>query len=273
MSQPNSNGGETPPPLETSNPQHPSLLKAQKLYKAFGGNVVVDDVSFVVEEHRVIGLIGPNGAGKTTVFNLITGFINPDHGQILFKDRAIEAIPSHQIVSLGIARTFQELRLFESLSARDNVILSMKHQPGEQILSLLFKWRQSNRYEKNASSKAEELLDFVGLGHAANAAASDLSYGQQKRLALARALAAEADLICLDEPAAGLDPEAVEGIVELILQLVEQGKTILLVEHNLEIVKRVCHKVIFMDQGQLVVEGAPETVLDDPRVLRGFMGI
>lgn len=274
MSQTDANGGGAPPPpLDPSGLERATLLEARNLYKAFGGNVVVDDVSFTVEEHRIVGLIGPNGAGKTTVFNLLTGFILPDQGQIHFKGKAIDATAPHHIVSLGIARTFQELRLFESLSVRDNVVLAMKRQPGEQVVPLFFAWRKSNRHEQECRIRAEELLRFVGLGHVINAAASDLSYGQQKRLALARALAAEAELICLDEPAAGLDPEAVDGMVQLIQTLVQQSKTILLVEHNLEIVKQLCHKVIFMDQGRLVVEGSPETVLDDPRVLKGFMGI
>jgi ABC-type branched-subunit amino acid transport system ATPase component len=249
------------------------LLEARNLRRAFGGNVVVDGASFTIGAGQVTGLIGPNGAGKTTVFNLITGFIPLDEGELWFKGQRINTVAPHRIVTRGIVRTFQELRLFDSLSVRDNLIMAMPGQPGEQVWSLFLRWRHSDRYEAACRARAQELLHFVGLSHVAEAAASDLSYGQQKRVALARALAAEADLICLDEPAAGLDPEAIEDMIQLIGQLVEQKKTILLVEHNLEIVRQVCHQVLFLDQGQVIVSGPPETVLNDPRVFRGFMGI
>lgn len=163
--------------------------------------------------------------------------------------------------------------MFESLSTLDNVALAIPGQSGEHLASLFLTWRRANGDEQLCRARAAALLEFVGLGHRAHAAASDLSYGQQKRLALARVLAAEPSLICLDEPAAGLDPDAVEGIVALILRLKADGKTILLVEHNLEIVRRVCDVVLFMDQGKLRVSGPPEDVLNDPRVLRGFLGL
>jgi ABC-type branched-subunit amino acid transport system ATPase component len=249
------------------------LLSVQGLNKAFGGNVVVRDVSFTIEPHQITGLIGPNGAGKTTIFNLVTGFVPQDSGEVWFKGTDIHGKRPHDIVSRGVARTFQELRLFESISVLDNIVLAMQHQPGEQVVPLFLRWLKSNKRERECRTRALELLEFVGLSHLAEAPASDLSYGQQKRAALARVLAADPDLLCLDEPVAGLDPEAIEGAVGLIKELVERQKTILLVEHNLEIVRDICNKVLFMDQGELVVEGPPELVLEDPRVYQGFMGM
>jgi ABC-type branched-subunit amino acid transport system ATPase component len=265
-------GGSTSSPARLTD-DHAPLMEVRGLSKAFGGNVVVHDVSFTVLAHQITGLIGPNGAGKTTVFNLITGFIQPDGGYVRFYGRDLGTELAHQIASTGITRTFQELRLFESLSVRDNVVLAMKDQPGERVASLFLRWRRSDKYERDCRARAQELLQFVGLDHAADAAASDLSYGQQKRLALARALASDGDLICLDEPTAGLDPEMLGGVVRLIKQLVERGRTILLVEHNLEVVAEVCNTVLFMDQGRLVRTGPPETVLNDPRVHQGYLGI
>lgn len=249
------------------------FLEVRQLRKAFGGATVVDDVSFTLAPQAITGLIGPNGAGKTTVFNLITGFLAPDSGEIRFLDQPVSSRAPHRIVGLGLARTFQELRLFGSISARENVMLAVQGQPGENVLALLGRWRHCNRHETTTRSYAEELLRFVGLEHVADTAASDLSYGQQKRVALARALASDARLICLDEPAAGLDPQAVQGMATLLRQLVDRGKTVLVVEHNLDLVRQICDHVMFMDQGCLVVQGPPAEVLADPRVYRGFMGI
>lgn len=248
-------------------------LEVTAIRKAFGGNVVVDGVSLAVRDGRITSLIGPNGAGKTTLFNIITGFLPADSGEVRCRGRRIGAGSPHQIVGLGVARTFQELRLFPRLSAIDNVAAAIRGQPGEHLGSLLFRWRSADKFERAAASRALELLDFVGLGGQAERIPDEMSYGQQKRLALARVLATEADVVCLDEPAAGLDPEAVLLMVDLLRRIAGSDRAVLIIEHNLEIVREISDEVMFLNLGRVEVEGPPAAVLDNPRVLRGFLGL
>ena len=251
----------------------PDICSVVNLSKSFGGFVVVDDVSFTLEAERITGLIGPNGAGKTSLFNLISGFIRPDRGEVRLRGRSISGLAPHRIVAAGLARTFQDLRLFGRLTALENVMLAFPGQPGEDVKALFFAWRRANRVEQERRQQALEFLEFVGLEAKANALAEDLSYGQQKRVAIARLLASGAELLMLDEPAAGLDPEAVEGMNELIQALVGQGKSILIVEHNLQVVSALCDRAIFLDRGRLVLAGPPQEVLTDPRVTESFLGV
>lgn len=235
---------------------------------------MVDDVSFAARRGEFTGLIGPNGAGKTTLFNLITGFVSADAGNVAFRGRRITNLRPDEVLKRGVARTFQELRLCESLSNLENVQLAIPGQPGESLFALFTSWRRCSRVEKDSEAKAMDLLRRVGLEDLADRRPNEISYGQQKRLALARALATGAEFLCLDEPSAGLDPQALDDAVQLLARLVEEERvTILLVEHNLEIVADLCRQVIFMNKGRVEVSGPVGTVLGDPRVLAGFMGV
>jgi ABC-type branched-subunit amino acid transport system ATPase component len=233
----------------------------------------VSDVSFALERHVVTGLIGPNGAGKTTLFNLITGFVKPDKGNVVFMGRSLAGTSPHRVVGLGIARTFQEVRLCGRMCAIDNVLLGFQRQPGENLLTLFVRWSVADTFERRYEAEAREYLDFVGLGTHARSLADSLSYGQQKRLSIARMLATGADLLCLDEPAAGLDPGGIEAMAGLLERLLQAGKTVLLVEHNLQIVRDLCQRTLFMDAGQLVLDGPTDAVLKDSRVAEGYLGI
>jgi ABC-type branched-subunit amino acid transport system ATPase component len=257
------NGGDSEP-----------YLQVTEVSKRFGGETVVDAVSLAAPRGQVTGLIGPNGAGKTTLFNLITGFVDADSGEVAFKGNRITNLRPDQILRRGLARTFQELRLCESLSVVENVQLAMQGQPGESLLSIFTRWRRCARVEREGRSRAIELLELVGLGQFADHLPNEMSYGQQKRLALARVLATGAEFLCLDEPSAGHDPKSLADAETLLARLVqEEHVSVLLVEHNLEIVGSLCSHVVFMNKGRIDVAGPAKTVLDDPRVLAGFMGV
>jgi branched-chain amino acid transport system ATP-binding protein len=248
------------------------LLAVRDVRKSFGQARVLDGVSLEVARGEIVGLIGPNGAGKTTLFNLIAGVEPCDAGEIDLDGRSIAGLPPHARARRGIGRTFQEVRLFESITALENVMVGGENR-GETLGTAIFAWRRCREADARAQSHAEELLALVGLADLADRLPAELSYGQQKRVALARALATGRDLLCLDEPAAGLDPEAARDLVALIRRLRHELGSILMIEHNLELVRDVCGRVIFLDAGQVVVEGTPASVLDDPRVWRAFMGV
>jgi ABC-type branched-subunit amino acid transport system ATPase component len=253
------------------------LLKVKDVRKSFGSAKVLDGVSFDVAARQITGLIGPNGAGKTTLFNLIAGIDEPDSGSIELRGRAIAGLSPPARVALGVSRTFQEIRLFNSLTAIENVMVGCRGQGegrGEEgLAATVFLWRRSAAHERRIRARAAELLELVDLAALADRRPGELSYGQQKRVGIARALATGQDLLCLDEPAAGLDPEAARDLVNLIRKLSENVGTILLIEHNLELVRDVCRQVLFLDAGRIVVEGAPEQVMADERVWRAFMGV
>jgi branched-chain amino acid transport system permease protein len=249
------------------------ILEATRLNKSFGGLQAVKDASVAIRPGQVTGIIGPNGAGKSTVFNLITGFLKPDSGEVVYKGQDITGLPPYAVVLLGLGRTFQDLRLFGRLTVLDNVMLARPGQMGARPVTLFARWLATNRDERAHRDRALEIVDFVGLADKANALADNLSYGQQKRVAIARVLALEADTLMLDEPASGLDPEAVRSVNGLIRDLVDLGKTICVVEHDLDTVREVCDRVIAMDQGEILVEGTPEEVLADERLLEAYLGV
>jgi ABC-type branched-subunit amino acid transport system ATPase component len=249
------------------------VLRVLNVVKSYDAARVLDDVSFDVLPRQVTGLIGPNGAGKTTLFNLIAGVDDPDRGAILLREQSIVGLSTPARVALGITRTFQEIRLFASLTALENVMVGCRSDDGASLATTLLRWRRSRQYEREIREQARRQLELVGLADVADRLPSELSYGQQKRVGIARALATGRDLLCLDEPAAGLDPEAARELVELIHGLALRVGTILLIEHNLELVREVCRQVLFFDSGRIVVAGSPDEVLGDARVWRAFMGL
>ena len=248
-----------------------NFLEIYGINKRFNGVVALSDFSCEVSVGEIVGIIGANGAGKTTLFNVLTGFVEAQDGKILFRDNSIVGWKPYAITRLGISRTFQELRLIRQNTVLENVLLSFKGQPGERLQHVFFRPRRCRDVEKANTEIAIQLLEKAGLRKKINDFADNLSYGQQKLLSLVCCLAAGGELLLLDEPVAGIAPEMVEKIISIISDVPKQGKSILLIEHNMEVIKRVCNRVIFMDAGKNVCEGKLEEIRNDPRVLEAYL--
>ena len=248
-----------------------SLLEIVGLQKTFGGVKALTNFSCSLREGEILGLIGPNGAGKTTIFNLITGFIYPDEGKVTFRGINLVGLPSHAIATVGIARTFQKLRLIQRLSVLENVLLFFKNQPGQQLLNIFFRWKESARQEAINRDTALSLIESVGLGDKIKELSQNLSYGQQKLLNLACCLASDSDLLLLDEPVSGIAPPLSEKILSIIKKLPTQKRSVILIEHNLDAVMQISDRVIFLDAGVKVSEGTPKTILNDPKVIKAYL--
>ena len=248
------------------------LLDAQAVVKRFGGVAAVDGMSLQVRRGEIVGLIGPNGAGKTTMFDLLAGSQRPTGGSIRLAGRSIAGLPAHRRLRLGLGRTFQIPRPFPLMSVVENVMLGAQNQAGEAIWRNWLTPRQVARQERAVHAKAVGLLDFVGLTHLAREPARVLSGGQRKLLELARALMADPQLLLLDEPAAGVNPTLLDIIIERIATIRAGGVSVLLIEHNMDMVTRLCTRVLVMAQGKLLAEGAPDAVVRDPRVIEAYLG-
>lgn len=249
-----------------------TILEIQNICKEFDGIKAIDNLSFGIEENSIVGLVGPNGSGKTTLFNLITNFLRPDKGSIFFDGKEITLFPPYKIVQLGIGRTFQNIRLFPQISVLDNVMLAMKYQTGESLIAGLFQTRQMKKEEESNRQRAEELLKFVGLLEKKNKLAENLSHGQRKLLELARVFALEPKLFLLDEPFAGLFPETKRIMLNFIRFLKEKGKTIVFIEHNINLVMEIAEKIIVLDYGKKIAEGKPEEIKENKEVQRAYLG-
>ena len=249
-----------------------TLLGAKNLHKSFGGVRAVRDVSFDIPEGAVFAIIGPNGAGKSTMLNLISGIYQPDAGALSFNGTDLAGLPSHRRVRLGIARTFQKIRLFKHLSALENVVAGFHIHHDIPAWQYLIHGKAFRRDHARCRTEAMELLAFVGLAQRSDATADQLSYGEQRMLEFARALAARPKLLLVDEPAAGLNAAEVDSLLDRILTTRERGVTVVVVEHNMELVMNVADRVLVMDYGQRLFEGAPAEVQRNAAVVEAYLG-
>ncbi len=250
-----------------------TLLSIQNLTKKFGGLMAVNDVSFDVDQGKIVGLIGPNGAGKTTVFNLITGNYVPDQGEIFFNGHNLEGLKTHKIVSLGIARTFQTIRLFKNLSVLENVLAGCHCRMRSGIFSSMLRLSFQRKEEKMALARALKELEFVGLKEHMDLKSMNLSYGNQRLLEIARALASNPKLIVLDEPAGGMNDFETQQLVGLIQKMQDRGLTVLLIEHDMNLVMRICEHIVVLEHGALIAQGNAEQITSDQRVIEAYLGI
>ena len=248
------------------------ILRIDHVTKRFGGLVAVDDVSFDVKRGEVFALIGPNGAGKTTLFNSITGIFPPSDGRVIFEGGNIAGAKPHQAASLGIARTFQNIRLFEYMSALDNVRVGQHCRSHSKLWDSLFKTPFERREEREITDRARELLRFVGIEQHAENYARNLAYGQQRRLEIARALATRPHLLLLDEPAAGFTPQEKVELMRLVDKILGEGITVFLIEHDMKVVMGISRKIAVLDHGELIALGAPEQIRADQRVIEAYLG-
>lgn len=246
-----------------------SILRVQHLVKRFGGISAINHCNFEIAENSITSLIGPNGAGKSTMFDVITGLSQHDSGEIYFKENPIGAFPTHARAKLGIARTFQAIRVFPELTALENIILAFKNNK-ENLLNIFTPFK---KHQKALKEKAHEYLRMIALHEKAHETAISLSYGQQKLLEIMRAVAGDADLFLLDEPAAGVNRTMLHTIINIIKRLKSEGKTIVIVEHDMNFVMDLSEKVIVMDYGKTLAEGTPSEIQNNPKVLEAYLGV
>ncbi|SEQ62147.1 ABC transporter ATP-binding protein [Piscibacillus halophilus] len=248
------------------------LLETVNLTKKFGGLTAVDDVSFSVEKGKINAIIGPNGAGKSTFFNLVSGYYPPTSGQVFFKGEEITRLPSNKIARLGIARTFQTTNLFERATVLDNIIVGNRLRTQSNLWDAILRTPRLKREEQKCLDKAYEVLDFVNLTNHAHSVVENLTQEEKKRVAFALALATEPELVFLDEPAAGVNPDETEGLAELMKKMVDHGITVCLIEHKMQMIMSIAENIMVLNFGKKIAEGTPEDIMNDEEVIKAYLG-
>lgn len=249
------------------------LLQTENLTVKFGGLTALDSLTFDIRRGEILGMIGPNGAGKTTCFNAITGVYRPASGTVTFDGAQLGRIKRHQITRRGIARTFQNIRLWGEMTALENVVVGTDARHFTSVPGALLRTPRHRREERSAVERAAALLDFVGIAHRGEEKAKNLPYGDQRRLEIARALATEPKLLCLDEPAAGFTPREKAALIELIRKVRDDGYTVLLIEHDMRLVMGVTDRIVVLEFGEKIAEGTPAEIRDNPAVIAAYLGV
>ncbi len=247
-------------------------LQVENVSRYFGGVAALSDVDFSISPGEIVGLIGPNGAGKTTLFNIITGFSKPSKGQVLYEGRMISDLAPYEIASLGVIRTYQKTSIFPALSVAQNIAIGHHRQSQPGIWSALFRTQAHHTERQETETGIKEILDFLSMGWAKDYAAQNLSYGDQRKLEIAIALSARPKLLLLDEPAAGLNPEETNGLMEVIKKIQERGITILVVEHHMKLVMRICERIVVLNYGKKIAEGTPAQIQNHEEVIKVYLG-
>jgi len=248
------------------------MLEIKELTKNFGGLLVLDKVSFSVKKGEIFGLIGPNGAGKTTVFNIISGLLKPTSGKVFLDGKDITNLKPHKIAEVGISRTFQSIRIFKDMTLLENVLVGMHHVFTYSTLAMLLELKKKKTEEKILRDKAFEILSLVKLADKATLKADSLSYGEQRKLELARALATEPKLLLLDEPAAGMNPAETDELMSEILQINKRGYTVCLIEHDMKMVMGLCNNIAVLNFGELIAKGTPDEIKSNQQVIEAYLG-